>query len=100
MVKKRSNCIDHIYSEKRKSCQLCQSDASKKNPINYAKTWLNLMKGAPPSNHFKTILVILKISQFLILRYKGSVQKKNSGYNEFGTKGGRVSDLNHYFKQL
>ena len=36
------------------------------------------MKGAPPSNHFKTILVILKISQFLILRYKGSVQKKKT----------------------
>ena len=31
---------------------------------------------------------------------KGSLQKINSGYNEFGTKGGRVSDLNHYFKQL
>ena len=31
---------------------------------------------------------------------KGSCQKKNSGYNEFGTKGGRVSDLNHYFNQL
>ena len=27
-------------------------------------------------------------------------QKKNSGYNEFGTKGGGVSDLNHYFNQL
>ena len=27
-------------------------------------------------------------------------KKINSGYNEFGTKGGRVSDLNHYFKQL
>ena len=27
-------------------------------------------------------------------------QKKNSGYNEFGTKGGGVSDLNHYLKQL
>ena len=26
--------------------------------------------------------------------------KKNSGYNEFGTKGGKVSDLNHYFNQL
>ena len=26
--------------------------------------------------------------------------KINSGCNEFGTKGGRVSDLNHYFKQL
>ena len=24
----------------------------------------------------------------------------SSGYDEFGTKGGRVSDLNHYFKQL
>ena len=32
---------------------------------------------------------------------KGSRQKKqNSGYNEFGIKGGRVSDLNHYFNQL
>ena len=68
MVKKRSNCIDHIYSEKRKSCQLCQSDASKKNPINYAKTWSNLMKGAPPSNHFKTIRQSKKNSQFLILQ--------------------------------
>ena len=27
-------------------------------------------------------------------------KKKNSGYNEFGTKGGGVSDLNHYLKQL
>ena len=33
--------------------------------------------------------------------YLGKQSKKiNSGYNEFGTKGGRVSDLNHYFKQL
>ena len=31
---------------------------------------------------------------------KGSRQKKNSGYNEFGTKGGEVSDLNHYLKQI
>ena len=31
---------------------------------------------------------------------KGRVQKKSREYNEFGTKGGRVSDLNHYFKQL
>ena len=31
---------------------------------------------------------------------KGSLPKKNGGYNEFGTKGGGVSDLNHYFKQL
>ena len=30
---------------------------------------------------------------------KGS-KKKNREYNEFGTKGGRGSDLNHYFKQL
>ena len=30
----------------------------------------------------------------------GKLSKKNSRYNEFGTKGGRVSDLNHYFKQL
>ena len=30
---------------------------------------------------------------------KGS-KKINREYNEFGTKGGRVSDLNHYFKQL
>ena len=28
------------------------------------------------------------------------VFKKKSGHNEFGTKGGRVSDLDHYFKQL
>ena len=27
-------------------------------------------------------------------------RKKTSGYNEFGTKGGRVYDLNHHFKQL
>ena len=27
-------------------------------------------------------------------------EKKNSGYNEFGTKGGGVSDLNHYLKQI
>ena len=27
-------------------------------------------------------------------------KKKSREYNEFGTKGGRVSDLNHYFKQL
>ena len=26
-------------------------------------------------------------------------QKKNRGFSEFGTKGGRVSDLNHYFEQ-
>ena len=31
---------------------------------------------------------------------KGSLPKKNGGYNEFGTKGGGVSDLNHYLKQL
>ena len=30
--------------------------------------------------------------------YKGSLQKKNSGNNEFGTKGGGVSDQNHYLK--
>ena len=30
---------------------------------------------------------------------KGSLQKKNRGFSEFGTKGGRVSDLNHYFEQ-
>ena len=30
---------------------------------------------------------------------KGRV-KKSREYNEFGTKGGGVSDLNHYFKQL
>ena len=29
-----------------------------------------------------------------------AVQKNNSGYNEFGTKGWGVSDLNHYLKQL
>ena len=29
-----------------------------------------------------------------------AVQKKNSGYNEFGTKGGRVSDLNHYLNNF
>ena len=29
-----------------------------------------------------------------------ALKKINIGYNEFGTKGGRVSDLNHYFKQL
>ena len=27
-------------------------------------------------------------------------EKKNSGYNEFSTKGGGVSDLNHYLKQI
>ena len=27
-------------------------------------------------------------------------KKINSGYNEFGIKGGGVSDLNHYLKQL
>ena len=74
----------YLFRKKKKLSTLSKW-CFKKNPINYAKTWLNLMKGAPPSNHFKTILVILKISQFLILRYKGSVQKKNSGYNEFGT---------------
>ena len=26
-------------------------------------------------------------------------KKKNRGFSEFGTKGGRVSDLNHYFEQ-
>ena len=26
-------------------------------------------------------------------------RKKNRGFSEFGTKGGRVSDLNHYFEQ-
>ena len=30
----------------------------------------------------------------------GKCSKKKSGHNEFGTKGGRVSDLDHYFKQL
>ena len=29
---------------------------------------------------------------------KGRVQKKNREYNEFGTNGGGVSDLNHYLK--
>ena len=31
---------------------------------------------------------------------QGRVKKKSREYNEFGTKGGRVSDLNHYLKQL
>ena len=31
---------------------------------------------------------------------KVSIQKRKSGYNEFGTKGGRVSDLKYYSKQL
>ena len=30
----------------------------------------------------------------------GKPSKKNSGYNEFGTNGGGVSNLNHYLKQL
>ena len=29
----------------------------------------------------------------------GKLAKKNRGFSEFGTKGGRVSDLNHYFEQ-
>ena len=33
-------------------------------------------------------------------RYLGKSSKKNREYNEFGTKGGGGSDLNHYFKQL
>ena len=33
-------------------------------------------------------------------RYLGKSSKKNREYNEFGTKGGGVSDLNHYSKQL
>ena len=32
------------------------------------------------------------------LNGKGSFQKKSSVYNEFFTKGGGVSDQNHYFK--
>ena len=39
------------------------------------------------------------MKDFLV--YMGSVKKnKQRIYNEFGTKGWRVSDLNHYSKQL
>ena len=27
-------------------------------------------------------------------------RKKNNGYNEFGTKGGGLSELSHYLKQI
>ena len=30
---------------------------------------------------------------------RDAVASKNRGFSEFGTKGGRVSDLNHYFEQ-
>ena len=46
-----------------------------------------------PNN--KTML----IKTIFSLIAKGSLQKKNRGFSEFGTKGGRVSDLNHYFEQ-
>ena len=36
---------------------------------------------------------------FLLL-VREEFKKKNREYNEFGTKGGGVSDLNHYLKQL
>ena len=44
----------------------------------------------------------MKILIFFLYSYSlgKPSKKKNSGYNEFGTKGGGVSDLNHYLKQL
>ena len=36
---------------------------------------------------------------FFKISIREACQKKNRGFSEFGTKGGRVSDLNHYFEQ-
>ena len=36
------------------------------------------------------------VTMSLFLR---KLSKKNRGFSEFGTKGGRVCDLNHYFEQ-
>ena len=33
------------------------------------------------------------------LWFREACKKNNRGFSEFGTKGGRVSDLNHYFEQ-
>ena len=39
------------------------------------------------------------ISVNILSELREAFQKKNRGFSEFGTKGGRVSDLNHYFEQ-
>ena len=49
---------------------------------------------------FRKIIKIIKLKIFRNRTLREVFKKKNSGYNEFGTKGGRVSDLNHYFKHL
>ena len=46
--------------------------------------------------HYYIFMKLLHSINFI----KGNLPKKNRGYNEFGTKGGGVSDLNHYSKQL
>ena len=46
-------------------------------------------------NSLQYAFILKKSVQFLREAFK----KKNRGFSEFGTKGGRVSDLNHYFEQ-
>ena len=55
--------------------------------IQYQILCNNFRKDKKPNSHSQRYL-------------REACQKKNSGYNEFGTKGGGVSDLNHYLKQL
>ena len=51
------------------------------------------MVRANKDKKFKLVIILL------IIIIREAFKKKNRGFSEFGTKGGRVSDLNHYFEQ-